>query len=180
MLFRSTIQAQAQSHINYGGSWYGSGAVQRAKDYKNVDFNLIYAVKNVRDNFVSTIKTRIEEHNVQFYAESESDLQLISKLLATDYCCIDTITGPRVGTEQLLSSDVIITKNIPYKYKVMIRDGAYDLTVKEQIFNLLEAQEDVKITAGLTYQLRRPWNGDRKSTRLNSSHIPLSRMPSSA
>ena len=26
----------------------------------------------------------------------------------------------------------------------------------------------------------RPWLQDRKSTRLNSSHIPLSRMPSSA
>ena len=35
------------------------------------------------------------------------------------------------------------------------------------------------ISTGYVNELR-TWNGDRKSTRLNSSHIPLSRMPSSA
>ena len=37
-----------------------------------------------------------------------------------------------------------------------------------------------KVAPGLTGMALGPVVGDRKSTRLNSSHIPLSRMPSSA
>ena len=41
------------------------------------------------------------------------------------------------------------------------------------------AMAEVVINEGLTNRVEEFW-GDRKSTRLNSSHIPLSRMPSSA
>ena len=37
-----------------------------------------------------------------------------------------------------------------------------------------------KLTKGGTWSLYRDWGTDRKSTRLNSSHRSLSRMPSSA
>ena len=44
--------------------------------------------------------------------------------------------------------------------------------------------EDVAITQNIhgviTYAMYRDWETDRKSTRLNSSHITRSRMPSSA
>ena len=39
---------------------------------------------------------------------------------------------------------------------------------------------DVTLDKPRALKLTRPRLGDRKSTRLNSSHIPLSRMPSSA
>ena len=39
---------------------------------------------------------------------------------------------------------------------------------------------DAELTGGAANYEVLVWYGDRKSTRLNSSHIPLSRMPSSA
>ena len=45
---------------------------------------------------------------------------------------------------------------------------------------LIECLTDNKNRAAADVRLAVTRNGDRKSTRLNSSHIPLSRMPSSA
>ena len=49
--------------------------------------------------------------------------------------------------------------------------------VNLEIINLDKSSVPITINDSLTIQLK---NSDRKSTRLNSSHIPLSRMPSSA
>ena len=45
---------------------------------------------------------------------------------------------------------------------------------------ILAAQEDRALSELIRVALEDWLYGDRKSTRLNSSHIPLSRMPSSA
>ena len=46
------------------------------------------------------------------------------------------------------------------------------------VFLALKAANLASFTTGATYNVKASL--DRKSTRLNSSHIPLSRMPSSA
>ena len=56
---------------------------------------------------------------------------------------------------------------------------------KEELLEQLKEIEDQKATAikNQNYELAqiyRDWETDRKSTRLNSSHITRSRMPSSA
>ena len=54
---------------------------------------------------------------------------------------------------------------------------------KANVHGLLAAVFRRELTAEFLYELRRPAliaALDRKSTRLNSSHIPLTRMPSSA
>ena len=148
---------QAANRSNFGGSWqqpywhYGA-------QYDKVDYDLLRSIKTIKESFAN-IKTRIENHSMQFYSESENDLKLVAQML-TDPNCITCITGPKPGTEQLLSSNAIIAPKTPFKYKVLIRDGAYPPSVKKQLFSLLEAQEDsVKITAGVKHGFNRPYPG---------------------
>lgn len=152
------LKFHAKNRSNYGGSWRNPywHSIQSGL-YENVDFDLLKAIKHIKENF-SNIKFRVEESRVQFYTETESDLKQIASLLS-NFDCIQAITGPRPGTEEMLSSDVIIAKKIPFKYKVLLRDGNYRLELKHQLLNLLESQEDIKITAGLRHNLLRPWPG---------------------
>ena len=150
------LKFHATNRSNFGGSWRNPywHSIQTGL-YENVNFDLLKVIKHIKENF-SNIKVRVEESSVQYYTETESDLKQIAALLST-FDCIQAITGPRVGTEQILSSDAIIAKKIPFKYKVLLRDGNYNLTLKEQLLNLLESQEDIKITAGLRHNLKRPY-----------------------
>jgi len=149
------LKLQAQNRSNWGGSWRHKAQADR---YDKVDFGLLKSIRTLKENFVSLTKTRIEDSNVQFYTKDENDLKSVAKILST-YSCIRAITGPRAGTEELLCSDVIIAPKIPFKYKILLRDGTYDLLLKEQMLNLLESQEDVKLTAGLRHNLKRPYPG---------------------
>ena len=57
-----------------------------------------------------------------------------------------------------------------------------DVTVN-RTFDEILAMTDAEFEAYVSHMRQsflRYWDEDRKSTRLNSSHIPLSRMPSSA
>jgi hypothetical protein len=152
------LKYQMINRSNYGGSWRNPYWHGYTGKYENVDFDLLRSIKTVKLSFSSTVKTRIEDSSVQFYTETEDDLKLITKLL-TNYECVQIITGPRKGTEQLLSSDVIIAPKTPFKYKVLLRDGNYGSQLKAQVLNLLESQEDIKITAGLRHNLKRPYPG---------------------
>ena len=70
-------------------------------------------------------------------------------------------------------ADTVVFTHIPYKAGIYkFPDG----TDTEGIANLIVAKQ----RDGATGIIRTAFVGDRKSTRLNSSHIPLSRMPSSA
>ena len=74
-------------------------------------------------------------------------------------------------------SDVIIDENTRYRlFKDTIDDG-------ELLWHQDERDRTIRIFNGKDWKLQiddqLPFV-DRKSTRLNSSHIPLSRMPSSA
>ena len=151
------LKYQMHNRSNFGGSWRSPYWHNHTNKYENVDFGLLQNIRLIKENFKANIKTRIEDSSVQFYACSENELKSISALLPKD--CILYITGPVAGTEELLNSDVIIAPKIPFKYKVILRDGTYALPLKEQILNLLESQEDLKITAGLRHNLKRPYPG---------------------
>ena len=59
------------------------------------------------------------------------------------------------------------------------KEKVFDMLVLITIFSVLGARIfSILFDGGLAWYLSNPL--DRKSTRLNSSHIPLSRMPSSA
>jgi hypothetical protein len=146
-----------EKNRNYGGSWktikYGP------TQFSNVDYVLIQSIRNIRTTYADIIKVRVESPWMQFYTESESDLQTIAQSLS-DSKCIMGVTGPAEGTEQLLRDNVIIGGGkISQKYKVMLRDGSYPVSAKQQILSILEAQEtsDIKITAGVRHTLTRPY-----------------------
>jgi hypothetical protein len=151
------LKFQAQNRSNWGGSWRNPNWHFDIKQYDCIDFELFKSIKEIKKTF-TTIKSRVEESNLQYYAESENDLKLIAGKL-TNTSCIKSITGPRKGTEQLLRRDKIIAPKIPYRYKILIRDGTYNLPLKAQLLNLLESQEDIKITSGLRHNLKRPYPG---------------------
>ena len=101
------------------------------------------------------------------------------------------VTGlsPRFGTEHVADIGIapekgamgfIIDRNDDYQYIVLIVDG--DL----KVYNLEGVEQTVAFPNGKAYLNARHGNPsnrfrlDRKSTRLNSSHMSESRMPSSA
>ena len=147
------IRAQAR---NYGGSWRYSN-IER---YDKVDYVLLQTIRNIRETYKDTIKVRCEDPWVQFYAESEDELKVIAQSLSNEECIL-AITGPTPGTEELLTGDKIIgSKKILHRYKIMLRDGNYNLTSKTQILDLLEAQGDaVKIPESLRHGLTRAYTG---------------------
>jgi len=151
-----TLKYQMINRSNYGGSWRDPYWHSYTGKYENVDYDLLRSIKNIKQSFATTVKTRIEDCSVQFYAASENDLKLVAKMLSTGDC-VQAVTGPQPGTEQLLSSDKIIAPKIAYQYKVILRDGQYNVPLKQQMLNLLESQPDVKITAGLRHNLKRPY-----------------------
>ena len=55
-----------------------------------------------------------------------------------------------------------------------------EISVKDLAQDVRSAIEELKKSSGAEKEPYRDWETDRKSTRLNSSHRSLSRMPSSA
>ena len=76
-----------------------------------------------------------------------------------------------------VNGSTVINKRIPVlkTYKLYI-NGQFPRTESGRYYKL--ANRDGKVIANVTTY--RDWETDRKSTRLNSSHRSLSRMPSSA
>jgi len=149
------MKYRAQNSNNWGGSWRDPYWHFDKEKYNNVDFALFERIKYIKATFTK-IKTRVEESSLQYYAETEDELKQIAIELGKN-SCIQYITGPRAGTEQLLLSDAIFSPKVSYRYKILIRDGNYNLALKEQVLNLLEAQEDIKLTAGIRHGLKRPY-----------------------
>ena len=75
------------------------------------------------------------------------------------------------------------TINRTYDFQYNIASGGSEVTTKKQatISQTPTITPSIAIIPSLSSKTSQPSSsGDRKSTRLNSSHIPLSRMPSSA
>ena len=69
--------------------------------------------------------------------------------------------------------NLVISRNTEWQ-----ADGVETVNSLDAALALVNAHDEVMIIGG--GQLYRDWETDRKSTRLNSSHRSLSRMPSSA
>ena len=77
---------------------------------------------------------------------------------------------------KLLKSGISFTKGDFWAAAIVGELVAWLLFIMAQV-----NARDLPLPRGLIESLTSPWLlADRKSTRLNSSHIPLSRMPSSA
>ena len=76
-----------------------------------------------------------------------------------------TLTGVNVGFNGLSTSTQAVVGNIPYFSGVNTLSNV--------------STSSLAVASSLSYSYR-DWETDRKSTRLNSSHLKLSRMPSSA
>lgn len=124
------------------------------------NIELVESLRNIRLTHGDKIKLRTENPCAQIYTATEDDLKIISGELYSANCAI-RITGPNLGTEELLQHDKIINNGrIKHQYKVVLRDGNYDVKTKAQILALLDAQDDiVKLTAGLRHGLCRPYPG---------------------
>ena len=70
----------------------------------------------------------------------------------------------------------------------IVKEGILEISFSDlvdtlKIYQIKNSKEEVVLTGkiiGNTQRSYRDWETDRKSTRLNSSHLKLSRMPSSA
>jgi hypothetical protein len=142
---------------NFGGTWRNFIPMNK---FESVDYALILSLRDIRHMHGAMVKFRIETPMVQIYADNEQQLKNITAMLS-DTGSVQIITGPATGTENILQSGGIIgSSKIVHKYKVMLRDGKYDLHSKQQLLNFLQAQgDDVKINAGLVRGLTRPYPG---------------------
>ena len=80
------------------------------------------------------------------------------------------------------TNTIIETKNLTKQYGSQKSVADLNIHVKRgRIYGLLGRNGAGKTTTmKMLLGLTNPTSGDRKSTRLNSSHMPKSRMPSSA
>ena len=77
-----------------------------------------------------------------------------------------------VNEGKIFKADVLIENDLIAKISSTISE--------ENIDKIIDAEEKFLIPGVIDDHLYRDWETDRKSTRLNSSHITRSRMPSSA
>ena len=78
-----------------------------------------------------------------------------------------------------MPSGTTTTTRVGNKVKCKYIKGSILVTANQE--NVIDDQGGEEVIDGLaTGKLYRDWETDRKSTRLNSSHITRSRMPSSA
>jgi len=140
---------------NFGGSWK---LLINTNKFDNVDYTLLQTLRNIRTTYGDNIKIRIEDPSVQLYAKTQDELKVLALSLGNTNC-IKSVTGPKTGTEQLLAEDKIIASDrIKHRYKIVLRDGSYELSSKHQLLNLLRAQDaEVKLTTGLVHNLTRPY-----------------------
>jgi hypothetical protein len=120
---------------------------------KNADLELLQSIKKIKKEY-SHIKVRVEEPSIQFYTQSEDILKEIAQKLKSD--CMIAISGPKdKRNEELLNSGHIIRKKeTPYRYKIHLRDGRFDPTLKIQLLHYLEnLGDEVKISAGVRRML---------------------------
>jgi hypothetical protein len=97
-------------------------------------------MRDVKHDKNLNIKLRVEEPRIQIYADNEPELQHIVKTYLANYQShIETISGPEdAEAESILNSGAIIKKNdLGYRYKVILKDGRYNFSTKQQLIEYL-------------------------------------------
>ena len=152
----------------------------------DVDITQLETIQNIctqKDRF----KVRVEEPLVQIYADTVDDLKYLAERF--DFfrqARIVEISYPKNNKAAELLKQGKILRRSPqdYRFKIMLRDGAYHASTKEQILNYLESLGDlVKITEANKKMMQRSYswiwsvyfysNDDSIATFLNLIHPGL-------
>ena len=155
------LAIEARRHFrqfNPGGYW-GKGPTS----IDSIDVGLLHAVRELKDNNPN-VRMRVEEPEIQFYAETETELKSLANQLAAKYnAVLLSMSGPAsADTVELLKTGVIIRKKeFGYKYKIVLRDGRCEVETKQQILNYLEnmGTDEVKVSPGTERMLNSKSNG---------------------
>lgn len=153
-LVNYVIQCKEEERLLGGRVSYSHHTTRRY--WSNADEILLGRLKNVVDDNKDKLKFRTESDLLQVYAESEQDL----KDIATEIDCyqsIQSISGPKLGTEDALRNGTVFMSKINYKYKVVLRDGNYDPDTKNSILMQLQAHDDIKIPPSLQNMLKKKY-----------------------
>lgn len=128
--------------INYGGSW----KARMREQIKRADPEWLNYLKKFKQTVSFDCNIRVEEPKVQIYSNSPSDLENFIKQIPGDYVkYISGISIPKNDQElSLLQAGKLIVKKDPkYPYKIIFRDGKYDLDTKNHIINYLDSLDDI-------------------------------------
>lgn len=149
----------AELRINWGTSWWSRGA--KALDADPVFLEVLGHLKHN----CNKVRFRIEEPNVSIYAETEDALKDIAITLdSSQHKYIIGVSGPESeeAIQHLNSGAIIRRKSNDYRYKVILKDGRYNVDTKHSILNYLNNTGETLITAGCQDQLFRDftyvWN----------------------
>lgn len=122
---------------NYGGSWWN----HRLNEIIAANPKHLELIRSVKEQYKNDVKIRVEEPQIQIYAETEDMLKVIATALGSEIQPkILSVSCPAPGTEQLLENGKIIMRGLrrlKYNYKVMVRDGAYPPEVKQRVLEYL-------------------------------------------
>ena len=123
------------------------------------------------NNFIVLDKyTKIEQQSGGYQTEADLERELIQDLVNQGYEYLPNLTTP----EKMLDN---VRKQLQILNNMQFSDGEW----KRFIEQFLDKPSDNVIDkTRKVHDNYRDWETDRKSTRLNSSHITRSRMPSSA
>jgi len=112
---------------------------RRESDLVPADPKKLYAIYQACKHFKDRIKVRVEGGNLHIYAITEEILaSFFSYALDTLGTNLVTIHRPAsLAAELRLLENVIFVKEVKYDYKVLIREGKYDVNTKIQVANYL-------------------------------------------
>ena len=153
-------RAHARSY-NWAGSWLHGH--HRGNSLQQTDTNLLTIARNIKNQYGNTIRIRVEEPTVQFYADNQETLKDIAREFTYpgDYRSqVKEVNGPESAEQaDLLLSGAIIRRNVPdYRYKVVLRDGRYSVEIKRQVLAYLENLGDqIRITPKCREMLASPY-----------------------
>ena len=143
LLEQAEQRKNIRKHVNYAGSW--------RLNYLNVpsegDLELLECVKQHKPKFDSLLKFRIEEPNIQVYAESEQDLYDFATAISTAGVTnthLSKIHRPLSDQHLIALQQGYTVKNraTDYAFKVNVREGRYSKDRKQHILNYLISLED--------------------------------------
>lgn len=124
---------------NWAGSWLND---RHRVTLSLTDESLLTIGRNIKNQYGNSIRVRVEEPTVQFYAADQQTLRDIAHHFCYPYDFryrVKEINGPESAEQaDVLLKGAIIRRTSDYRYKVVLRDGRYSTEVKQQVLTYLE------------------------------------------
>ena len=151
--------------------------------YGNSNYNAHnYNAEALPNNSVVAINDNVLTVSVKILCNKKADGFVMTLGLneedATVAGCSKKINARIAGFIEKIKSEGVKKENVYIDF--ISQTKIYDFEVNGVNSEQVEKGFEIKRTSSLRYSSYRDWETDRKSTRLNSSHLKLSRMPSSA